>query len=234
MKIYSAEQNDGISDLLERSRANIECKFSISKDISFDSLIKELTKAGDFQSVKDLIGQDEPDLALIVSILVSAGWNLNDDVFLPAELWKARHTPKHKPINNEHDETVILGHIIDSKAVDKTGKEIIYTQDTPIPDQFDIEVAGVLYKSLPQIKDKVSNLLDQASKGELFVSMECWFDDLAYAIQDKSSTGNIQVIERKEDTAFLTKHLRVYGGTGEYKGYKIGRVLKNIVLKKIA
>jgi chromosome segregation ATPase len=58
--------------------------------------------------------------------------------------------------------------------------------------------------------------------------MECWFDDLAYAVQDKS-TGTIAIVERKEETAFLTKYLRVYGGTGEYKGYKVGRVLKNIV-----
>ncbi len=228
MKIYLSEQKDGLSDLLAKSCANIECKFSTQKRDSFIDLLKELSVATDIKSVKDLIGQDQPDLAFIVSILVSAGWNLNDDIFVPVELWKAKCTPKHKPINSEHDETVILGHIIDSRPVDKDGNEIILTEADVLPEEFDLEVAGVLYKSLPQLKSKIDTILEQAGKGELFVSMECWFDDLAYGIKDPL-TGKTTAVERKDDTAFLTKHLKVYGGNGEYKGYKIGRILKNIV-----
>jgi len=228
MKPYSIEQKDGLSELLAKSCANIEFAFNISKKNSFSELLRELSVATDIKSVKDLIGQDQPDLAFIVSILVSAGWNLNDDIFTASELWKARYTPKHKPINDEHNDAVILGHIIDSKAVDKAGEEIILTGDNVIPEEFDLEVAGVLYKALPSIKEKIDILIENANKGELFVSMECWFDDLAYGIKD-SSTGKTVVVDRKEDTAFLTKHLKVYGGTGEYKGHKIGRVLKNIV-----
>lgn len=37
-----------------------------------------------------------------------------------------------------------------------------------------------------------------------------------------------KVVARDEDTAFLTKHLRCYGGTGQYDGYSIARALKNI------
>lgn len=228
MKVYPSEQKDGLSDLLAKSCANIECKFSIQKRNNFIELLKELSMATDIKSVKDLVGQDQPDLAFIISILVSAGWNLNDDIFVPSELWKARYTPKHKPINNEHDETVILGHIIDSRPVDKSGNEIVLTETDLIPEEFDLEVAGVLYKSLPQLKSRIDTILEQAGKGELFVSMECWFDDLAYGIKDPS-TGKTTAVERKDDTAFLTKHLKVYGGNGEYKGYKIGRILKNIV-----
>lgn len=229
MKVFSQEKNDGLSDLLNKSCANIECKFTTIKNSnSFADLLKELSIANEIKSIKDLIGQDQPDLAFIVSILVSAGWNLNDDIFVPSELWKARYTPKHKPINNEHDGTDILGHIIDSKAVDKNGKEINLVESDVIPEEFDIEVAGVLYKSLTQLKEKIGSVIEKANNGELFVSMECWFDDLSYGIKD-STTGKTTVVERKEETAFLTKHLKSYGGSGEYKGFKIGRVLKNIV-----
>jgi len=228
MKIYKAEQSDGLLDILNKSFANIQCKFTISNKNSFEDLLRELSLAENINYVKDLIGQDQQDLAFISSILVSAGWNLNDDIFIPIELWKARYTPKHKPINNEHNDTEILGHIIESRAVDKGGKEIILSESDIIPDEFDIEVAGVLYKSLPQLKDKITNIIEKANKGELFVSMECWFDDLAYGIVD-SSSGKTTVIERKEETAFLTKHLKAYGGTGEFKGFKVGRILKNIV-----
>jgi chromosome segregation ATPase len=35
-------------------------------------------------------------------------------------------------------------------------------------------------------------------------------------------------VARDEASAFLTKHLRSYGGTGEYEGHKIGRLLRNV------
>jgi hypothetical protein len=38
----------------------------------------------------------------------------------------------------------------------------------------------------------------------------------------------MKVVARNETSAFLTKHLRVYGGKGEYEGHKIGRLLRNI------
>jgi len=40
--------------------------------------------------------------------------------------------------------------------------------------------------------------------------------------------GQAKVLARTEDSAFLTKHLRAYGGDGVYEGYKVGRALKNI------
>ena len=36
------------------------------------------------------------------SILVSVGWNKNDDVFDSVEVWAARHSPGDKPFNFEH------------------------------------------------------------------------------------------------------------------------------------
>jgi hypothetical protein len=40
--------------------------------------------------------------------------------------------------------------------------------------------------------------------------------------------GKYNVLGRNEDTAYLTKFLRSYGGAGEHEDYKIGRVLRNI------
>ena len=37
-----------------------------------------------------------------------------------------------------------------------------------------------------------------------------------------------RIVARNDESAFLTKHLRAYGGTGEYEGYKIGRSLRDI------
>ncbi len=56
--------------------------------------------------------------------------------------------------------------------------------------------------------------------------MECLFANFDYSVLDNN--GNARIITRSEESAFLTKHLRAYGGTGEYEGYKIGRSLRDI------
>lgn len=57
--------------------------------------------------------------------------------------------------------------------------------------------------------------------------MECFFKGFDYGLINKS-TGEYKVLSRNAETAFLTKHLRSYGGLGEHENYKIGRVLRNI------
>jgi hypothetical protein len=56
--------------------------------------------------------------------------------------------------------------------------------------------------------------------------MEALFKNFDYGVVYPD--GNQQVIARQENTAFLTKHLRMYGGRGEYEGHRIGRVLRDI------
>ena len=56
--------------------------------------------------------------------------------------------------------------------------------------------------------------------------MECLFTDFDYALA--SDSCHMRTLGRNEESAFLTKHLRAYGGTGVYQGFKIGRMLKNI------
>jgi len=228
MKIYETEKTDGLTDKINQSVINLSASCSISDKkltkIEFDEFIATLKSNANFDSLKDLTGMDQPDLALLVSVLVSTGWNLNDDVFLSEELITAKDTPIHKPIDYQHDSKIILGHIIKSRLVDKTGKEI----NVPVEAKdFDIEVAGVLYKSMPVIDILIKDIIEKANSGQMFVSMECFFNDFSYSFKD--AKGESRIVARDESTSFLTKYLRVYGGSGEYKGYKVGRVLKNIV-----
>jgi hypothetical protein len=85
-----------------------------------------------------------------------------------------------------------------------------------------------LYRWLPELAEQVEALVEAAKKGELFVSMEAWFDDFSYALKHVQ-TGATRVVARDEQTAFLTKHLRAYGGNGKFDQYRVGRVLRNIV-----
>jgi myosin heavy subunit len=56
--------------------------------------------------------------------------------------------------------------------------------------------------------------------------MECLFPAFDYAVIDNN--GKASVIPRNESSAFLTKHLRAYGGTGTYQNYQVGRLLRNL------
>ena len=56
--------------------------------------------------------------------------------------------------------------------------------------------------------------------------MECIFNVFDYAVE--SPNGEYHVVARGENTAFLTQHLRAYGGGGVYQDHKVGRLLRNI------
>lgn len=228
MQIYKAEQDDGLSEQLEKSVAKIAAQIKIGQKADFDQMMGFLRRElANVQSIEELIGIDQPDLALVVSVLASVGWNLNDDIFTNEELWKARTTAIHKPINDMHDANVILGHIVDSYAVTKDGAKIPDGAEL-IPSDFDVEVAGVLYRAFEKLKDRIDEIISDAESGKMFVSMEAWFNDFAYGFLNPE-TGQTQVVERNETTAFLTKHLRSFGGSGLFKGYRIGRVLKDFI-----
>lgn len=236
INVYQSEVEAGLSDIIQKSCARLSAPVSIRSTEGSDQtdlvnkIIDFIRNGKDQASIKnleDLIGHDQPDLALVVSILVSAGWNLNDDIFMPSELWAARNTPIHKPINDNHDEEVILGHIITSRAINKNGDSIVEVSENNLPSDFDLEVAGVLYKALPKLQDRISEIIEKANSGEMFVSMEAWFPDFAFGILDED-TGVTKVVARTEKTAFLTKHLRAFRGTGEFNGKRVGRVLLDI------
>lgn len=170
------------------------------------------------------------DLYYFNSILASTGWNKNDDVFSAKELWKAKSTPVDKKINIMHDENVIVGHMVSSKVCNQEGIEVDdSTPEEALPYKLDVVVGGVLYSiwESPERQAQMNDILAKIENEEMFVSMECLFNNFDYAVV--TPNGEDKVIARSEETAFLSKHLRAYGGLGEYQGHKIGRLLKSFV-----
>ncbi len=170
---------------------------------------------------KVVASESHPDLMYASAILVSTVMNKNDDVFLPEETWAARNTPVNTPYNDEHVDVDIIGHIIAARPLDSEGKVIEASEKAP--DYFDIEVDLVVYKSIfPAVAAEIA---EKGPKGEKFVSMEATFGSFDYCLI--GSDNQMKVYARNEQTSFLTKYLRVYGGPGTYQDYKIGRVLRD-------
>ena len=171
--------------------------------------------------------KDQIDLFYLESVLVSTGWNKNDDVFDPKETFAARTTPEDKPFNFMHNEKDIIGHITGNRVVDFQGNAIAEETENP-PTEFNILTTAVIYKEWSDVdqRQRIQKILAEIEEGKWFVSMECLFPNFDYALVDKD--GGTRVVPREESSAFLTKHLRSYGGSGKYEDYRVGRLLRNL------
>ena len=219
MQIYKSEIIDGIADIVRKDVSIAYCSQAVlTADIPVCDVINKLKASSNPNQI---------DLHYIKSVLVSTGWNKNDDVFSNAQTWAARNTPEDKQFNFMHNENDIIGHITGSYIVDRNGDKI-EADDNNVPSEFDIITEAVLYNSWsnPDNRERMQNIIAEIDQGKWFVSMECLFSGFDYAIIDQK--GQSKVVARNDESAFLTKHLRAYGGTGEYEGYKIGRSLRDI------
>jgi hypothetical protein len=220
MKIYNQEIKDGIAELVKANASIAICSevtpYSPTEiDIAHTKAIAE--------------NVDQQDLYYLKAVLASVGWNKNDDVFDHAETWNARSSPEDKQFNYMHDEKDIIGHITSAYIADELGNRVDDINDSSqLPQYFDVVMGSVLYKSWSDLslRKRMADIIQQIESGDTWhVSMECLFPAFDYAMI--SSNGETQIVKREETSAFLTKHLRAYGGSGEYNGYKVGRLLRN-------
>jgi len=220
MQIYKQEIQDGIADVVQSTASIAYCMPAVvcSESETIDNAFAHQIKA-------ESSNPKQIDLFYLKSVLVSTGWNKNDDVFDADATWDARTTPEDKQFNLMHNENDIIGHITGSYVVDRDGNVV---NDDTQPDDFDIITEAVLYNSWtePDNRQRMTQIIAEIEEGKWFVSMECLFAGFDYALLDEN--GNAKLLQRNEGSAFLTKHLRAYGGTGEYEGYKLGRSLRQI------
>ena len=221
MKVFQKERDSGLEEILTSSRGSIA---------SFSSLLERAeqpTKLSD-ETTKVIASFGEGrnfDLYYLQSILASVGPNKNDDVFLAEEIWAARQTPIHKQLNYMHDEKDIIGVITDSAVLDSAGT--VLTGESQIALIKDIATQAVIWTHWADKSknDRISKIIASIDSKELFVSMEALFRDFDYMMV--GANGESRIVARNEETAFLTKHLRSFGGTGSFENHRVYRVLRS-------
>lgn len=223
MKIYAQEIADGVSERVKNDTSIAYCSAAVLSDKTESDAVNLL-----LDKVKASSNPNQIDLYYLKSVLVSTGWNKNDDVFDPSQTWAARSTPEDKQFNLMHNENDIIGHITGCYVVDREGNKVSAENSDNAPSEFDIVTEAVIYNSWtnPENRERMRKIISEIEDGKWFVSMECLFAGFDYAVKD--TVGNTKLVARNEESAFLTKHLRAYGGTGEYEGYQIGRLLRDI------
>jgi len=193
------------------------------------------------QAAEAAAGGKVEDATLIYfeDVLATSGWNLNRDVFTAEELWSARHTSDHKPINMRHKYVEIVGHVLGSQAVDADYAPI--ADDAALedlPGLFHVKNRSVLYRYIgDQDRDELMAAVErEIEEGKWFVSMEAFFNGFDYGVWSEDD-GSRTIVKRDSTTAFLTKHLWQYGGDGSYtdpasgRVFNLGRVLKGVHFK---
>ncbi len=217
IEIFDQEKYDGLADLM--SDNSIAYLTDIKE--SFDSPFVDFEKVFGIAEagLEDL---SDSTLFNLVSILVTLGWNLNDDVFLREEVFAAKNTPVNKPFNRMHNQQDIIGHMTSAKLLDSDYKPV---------EGMDFEhvcVSSVIYKAWRDEtrRNEIAQLISEIQNDKWKVSMECVFAKFDYALI--TPEGKQVIIPRTPETSHLTKHLRKYKGTGSYNGNRIGRVLRDI------
>lgn len=214
IKLYKQEIKDGLENKLKNTTVAFNCFLTKSSEPS-ETTVKAVAAFGEGRNF---------DLYYIQSILASVGPNKNDDWFLPEEIYAARSTPVHKQLNFMHDEKNIIGVITDSILLDAQGKSI--TSDLDISSIIDIATQAVIWTHWDdkKLENKISKIIASIEDNKLFVSMEALFKKFDYMLVKGTEC---KIVPRSEQTSFLTKYLRSYGGSGEYDGARIYRVLRD-------
>ena len=160
MKIYSHEIKDGLAELVQSQSSVAYAMPAVLKNKNelTEESIKHIITDSVLKTKADKANPDQIDLYYISSVLVSTGWNKNDDVFEASSTWAARNTPEDKQFNFMHNENDIIGHITGSYVTDRKGN--IVSDDTQ-PDDFDIITEAVLYNSWtePENRQRMQQLI---------------------------------------------------------------------------
>lgn len=178
--------------------------------------------------------QKQADLLHVEAVLVSEGINDNDDAFTRAELKRAISSPLLKPMNWQHNDEKLLGAMYAVEARDLEGNRLdVDDIDESSDDPIELVIQGVVWHHLPHIQTTAKQIVQRIEGDDLFVSMECWFDNYEYGFYD--AKGELyDIVPRNSDTAFLEGHLRANGGTGRFNNMRIGRALSGINFGGIA
>lgn len=230
MIVYKAEQE--IADKV-RSYNTFAC-YGLAEKLELEKIDDEaLQKAAASLQCQVPFTQD---LFSLSAIMLSSVINDNGDAFSQHELLRTAPSAVFKPVNLEHDPKDIRGSIVSAFVLDGISGNRVNLED-PVDDLGEVihlAVNAIIYKhpAHDDLKAAAELLIKDIENRDIFVSMETVFTDFNFLMFDGSNRDpqNIVEIERNAETAFLTKHLKLFGGAGEYGGKSLARILNNTTL----
>lgn len=226
IKTYPAES--GIRDLIA-ANASIACGCSFEV-IESKRELPQGARSEALSHAQTLTQYRRPDLTFIRFKLVSTGLNRNDDCLLPQELFSARTTPLHKPLNWRHQPDAVIGHMVGVYLQDFEGNRLSdEIEQVGYDSRFDLVSIGALYAKWKEkeLQARADEIIAGIQEQRIAASMEAWLSDYDFLLIDETK-GTKHLIKRNPETAFLSNHLRIYDGSGTFRGRRLFRVLRDL------
>lgn len=170
-----------------------------------------------------------PDLLFFSGVMVSSGQNLNDAYFLPSELVKAHKTFTNKPLDVEHGEEDIVGHIYSSDFFDHDGNkldinELLEMEESTLNEMnIDVVIGGVVYKN------RFPDLAREIASNKWKLSMETYYQDY------KIKVGGIIMTKDEAESLGLAsekvvgKKVKILKDKTEVAAGEVARVLLDLL-----
>lgn len=197
--------------------------------------------------------ENQRDLMFMSAILVSTGTNRNGAHFLGSELIKARHTISQKPLNIEHEEHSIAGHITEWLYMDQSGNVLddaaLYKSIVPENGKKALDVdQEKLQKNTSKIdeipmdigiicavyRDRFPELAEDIEMGRYKVSMECYYENFDIKIGDfilprsVARTASMDTLVDSKIDAALLPIIRDVANGKSLGDIQVARVLRDI------
>lgn len=247
MKTFKNEKD--IEHLIKVNKLFCDVDYIVNqKETKTSELVRScLGNACAFSALKGKEFKITDDVMPISSILVTDIWNANNDVFTAEEIIKAEQTPHFKPINwmhrgSEDSQNENIGVMVEAQLIygdfpemnfmeDDQKDEIVSSNLNTVSGKVHIKQDGVIWAQyFPSYASKIRSGM---AKENLYVSMECFFEDFGYCLRKDEDDESPIFLNRSNSNSSMSKDLIQYGGSGntKYKGskYQIGRWLKNII-----
>ena len=220
MKVFSSEKHIEHKILNNRITADASLILNTSADA------KNLATAcqGNACAMSALAGAEwkiTDDVMPISSILVTDIWNANGDLFTAEEIVKASETPIFKPINwmhrgSEDSENENIGVMVKAALVngdlptidfmtDEIKNNYLSSTNKTTSGRVHIKQDGLIWAQyFPSYAEKIQAGI---KKQNLYVSMECFFEDFGYCLRKNEDDDNTIYIDRNEETAHMSDDL---------------------------
>ncbi|RKZ85451.1 MAG: hypothetical protein DRQ39_07125 [Gammaproteobacteria bacterium] len=201
--------------------------------------------------------KNERDLMFMSAILVSTGTNKNGAHFLGSELIKARQTISQKPLNIEHQEQAIIGHITEWLFMDQEGAilddEALFNS-VSLPSEkaksnedlkADLEQIQKNVASIDKIdmdigivcavyRDRFSEIAEDIEMGLFKVSMECYFDNFDLKVGEfilprgVAQSASVEELRDRSIDLSLVNQMRAVASGKSLGNILVSRVLRGI------
>lgn len=229
-----------------KRKFKLEGILTLRDDLS-SSRKKEIAAKLDLPDNED----NQKDLMFMSAILVSTGTNKNGAHFLGSELIKARKTIAQKPLNIEHQERAIIGHISEWLYMDQSGKilddeelykSVVNTEGSEHHDEgkmkencekldamdMDIGIICAVYK------DRFPEVAEDIEMGRYKVSMECYYESFDVKVgdfilpRDMAKDADLSEMSKNNIDPSLIPQIRSVASGKSLGNIMVSRVLRDI------